>query len=83
MDKGMTEKWYIPASATEGWKKVQIPKLWEETEIGDAEGIVWFKKDFYLMEAMEGKKAVLNLGPIDDADETFFEWKINWQHQYL
>jgi sialate O-acetylesterase len=69
-DKGMSEQWFDPTLATEGWKKIQLPKIWESTEIGNADGIIWFKKEFDLTTA-SGKKAVLNLGPIDDADETW------------
>ncbi|MEP7374140.1 MAG: sialate O-acetylesterase [Chitinophagaceae bacterium] len=75
-DIGIKEKWYDPASTVSGWKKIQMPKIWEATEIGDADGIIWFKKEFDLPESAEGKKAVLNLGAIDDADETYLNGKL-------
>lgn len=75
-DKGITEKWYDPASATTGWKKIQLPQEWEATEIGNADGVIWFKKEFDLPESMEGKKVVLSLGPIDDDDETYLNGKL-------
>lgn len=75
-DKGTAEKWYDPSSAIAGWKKIQMPKIWEATEIGDADGVIWFKKEFDLADSMEGKKAILNLGPIDDADETYLNGKL-------
>lgn len=75
-EKGMVEKWYDPALAIEGWKKIQMPKIWEATEIGNADGVIWFKREFDLPASAEGKKALLNLGPIDDADETWLNGKL-------
>jgi len=75
-DKGLSEKWFDPTLAIEGWKKIQLPKIWESTEIGNADGIIWFKKEFDLPAAATGKKTVLNLGPIDDADETWVNGKL-------
>ena len=66
----------IPALAVGGWKKIQLPKIWESTEIGNADGVIWFKKEFDLPAAAAGKNAVLNLGPIDDADETWVNGKL-------
>jgi sialate O-acetylesterase len=75
-DKGMSEKWYDPASSTMGWKKINLPQLWEGTEIGNADGVIWFKKEFDLPESVEGEKIVLSLGPIDDIDETWINGKL-------
>ena len=74
-DKGETEKWYDPAANSTGWKKIQLPQLWEQTEIGNADGIVWFKKEFQLPASAQGKKATLSLGPIDDNDITYLNGK--------
>lgn len=70
-DKGIAEKWYDPSIAGIGWKKIKLPQLWENTEIGNADGIVWFRKEFILPESYEGKELKLHLGPIDDNDITY------------
>jgi sialate O-acetylesterase len=75
-DKGIKEKWYDASSGITGWKKIQLPQLWEETEIGNTDGIIWFKKEFDLPAPVEGKKFVLSLGPIDDIDETYLNGKL-------
>lgn len=75
-DIGKAEKWYDPSSAIEGWKKIQLPAAWESTEIGNADGVIWFRKDFYLPQAVDGKKVVISLGPIDDGDETYLNGKL-------
>ena len=73
-EKGKIEKWYEPGY-TDGWKKITLPKVWEQTEIGDADGVVWFRKEFTVSAEDTGKGAVLHLGPIDDADETYINGK--------
>lgn len=73
-EKGKLEKWY-DASTAEGWKKITLPKLWEQTEIGNADGVVWFRKEFTVGAEDIGKSATLHLGPIDDADETYVNGK--------
>ncbi len=74
-DKGITEKWFDPANTSGGWKKIKLPQLWENTEIGNADGIVWFRKEFVLPDSYEGKELKLHLGPIDDNDITYINGK--------
>lgn len=70
-DKGESEKWYDPNTAASDWKKMKLPQLWEATEVGNADGIVWFRKEFELPTNLEGKPVKLSLGPIDDNDITY------------
>lgn len=70
-ERGTRERWFDPAVKSEDWKKIKVPGLWEGTEIGNADGIIWFRTEFDLPEATPGKKMLLNLGPIDDADDTY------------
>jgi len=74
-DRGDAEKWYDPSANISGWKNIKLPQAWEQTEIGNADGIVWFKKEFELPASLGGKKATLNLGPIDDNDVTYINGK--------
>ena len=74
-DRGDAEKWYDPAANITGWKNILLPKLWEQTEIGNADGIVWFRKEFELPASFAGKKLTLSLGPIDDDDVTYLNGK--------
>ncbi|MBT1706496.1 sialate O-acetylesterase [Chryseosolibacter indicus] len=68
-EKGMIEKWY--SNPGEGWKNIALPKLWESTEIGNADGVIWFKKEFELDASKAGQPLTLSLGPIDDQDQTY------------
>jgi len=70
-DSGIMNKWYDPSTNYDDWMEAEVSKIWEQTEIGDNDGIVWYTLDFELSENQKGKGGVLSLGPIDDADETY------------
>jgi putative membrane-bound dehydrogenase-like protein len=53
------------------WAKVKLPGFWEKTEIGAIDGIIWFRKEIKIPESLKGVSGKLNLGPIDDSDETY------------
>ncbi|HMH21792.1 MAG TPA: sialate O-acetylesterase [Puia sp.] len=74
-DVGDVEKWWDPASAVQGWKPVRLPQYWEQTEIGNVDGNIWFKKEFDLPPAMEGKSVSIGLGPVDDDETTWLNGK--------
>ncbi len=69
-DKGVTEKWFDPNTKVSGWKNIAVPADWGQTEIGNADGIVWYKKEVELPAGFSGT-ATLSLGPIDDMDVTY------------
>lgn len=69
-ETGIKEQWYNkPIDNT--WKEIEVPKYWSQTELGNADGYVWFKYNFNLPKGVSGKKATLHLGPIDDDDITW------------
>jgi sialate O-acetylesterase len=68
-EKGLAEKWQEVSSASD-WKPIKLPQMWESTEIGNADGYVWFRKEFNL-NAKPQSEVQLSLGPIDDQDQTF------------
>lgn len=53
------------------WPKMKIPGLWERRGAGNVDGIALFRKTFVVSARQAGKKAILYLGRIDDADETY------------
>jgi len=53
------------------WKVMHLPTLWERTEVGNFDGIVWFRKTVVIPPEWRGKDLVLELGPIDDMDATY------------
>jgi sialate O-acetylesterase len=72
-DRGLAEKWYLPTNSA-GWKTVRVPQEWGGTEIGNTDGIVWFRKEFQL--DVEVDSATLSLGPVDDVDFTYINGEL-------
>jgi sialate O-acetylesterase len=70
-EKGDAEKWFNPSTSTASWKKIEQPKMWEASAIGNVDGIIWFRKEFEVPASMAGKLATISLGAIDDNDQTY------------
>ncbi|MGF1638358.1 MAG: sialate O-acetylesterase [Cyclobacteriaceae bacterium] len=63
--------WAKPGFDYSSWKTMQIPGLWEERELEDLDGVVWFMTEFELSDEESKSKLTLSLGPIDDSDITW------------
>jgi sialate O-acetylesterase len=70
-DQATVDKWKSPSFSDSDWKKMNLPELWEGGQLGEFDGIVWFRKSFTVSAADAGKQASLQLAMIDDIDETF------------
>src|SRR6185312_5776087 len=53
------------------WPQMQLPNLWESQQIGDMDGIVWFRTTINISAEDAGKTATLFLSMIDDNDITY------------
>ena len=53
------------------WRVMRLPTQWERTEVGNLDGVVWFRKQVTIPREWIHKGLVLELGPIDDIDVTF------------
>jgi sialate O-acetylesterase len=54
------------------WKTMLLPNQWEKAGLPNFDGMVWFRKTIILPPEWVGKEVILNLGPIDDLDVTWF-----------
>jgi sialate O-acetylesterase len=66
-DDACAERAY-PDSA---WRMMTLPTGWEATEVGDFDGVVWFRKSVKIPDAWRHHDLTLALGPIDDLDVTY------------
>jgi sialate O-acetylesterase len=57
------------------WHVMKLPTLWEQAEIGEFDGVVWFRRLVIIPSSWKGKDLTLHLGPIDDMDETYVNGK--------
>jgi sialate O-acetylesterase len=53
------------------WPQMQLPSLWEQRQLGDLDGVVWFRKTIDVSANDAGKEATLELAMIDDNDVTY------------
>lgn len=60
--------WADPALKDADWKTMELPAPWWERGLPGFEGVVWFRKEFEVPEALKNKKLVLQLGSIDRRD---------------
>ena len=54
------------------WKEMNLPQLWEEQKDMEIDGAVWFRKTIMIPEDWVDSDLVVELGAIDDFDETYF-----------
>lgn len=74
-DKGYSGDQPVWAAASfnaAGWDSMSLPSFWEQSALGDLNGVVWFRKKVTIPESWAGKEMKVNLGTIDDDDITFF-----------
>lgn len=55
-----------------GWKTVEQPANWSSPDLANFDGTVWCRRTVEIPEAWAGRELTLELGPVDDQDETFF-----------
>lgn len=70
-DPGVKGTWYAVGTDISTWKKTPLPQMFEQSAIGNADGIVWYRKDFEVDGNAAAKEATLSLGAIDDNEETY------------
>jgi len=60
--------WAEPTLDDSDWKTMALPGRWSERGLPGFSGVVWFRREFDLPEALDGKDTVLSLGPLDRRD---------------
>ena len=58
------------------WGTLTIPQIWESQGLPTFDGVVWYRYSFYLNDDELGGDVPLNLGTIDDNDETYVNGKL-------
>jgi len=78
LEKAITDslpesEWKNPEYNSDAWPKMKEPGLWESANMGldELDGIVWLRKEVSLAAAEAGGPVVLDLGKIDDNDDTY------------
>lgn len=71
LDLGLAQAWHTEVHDWSNWKKVDLPLKVERMKFRKRDGIFWFKKTITLDEKDIAAPIYLNLGKIDDRDETY------------
>jgi beta-galactosidase len=71
--KGDNLLWKDPGFNDNSWQKVKLPSTWEEhSNYTPANVFGWFRRELDIPADLLGKDIYINVGKIDDADETYF-----------
>lgn len=70
--KGTDTIFKNPDVSDGSWQKMDLPKLWEETELGVFDGSGWFYRIVELTNEQANSEITLNYGAPDDYDQAWF-----------
>ena len=72
-NKGDDTLWKSPGFNDSSWQVVKLPAPWEEHLNYTEDNVYgWFRREIDIPADLHGKDISINVGKIDDADETFF-----------
>jgi hypothetical protein len=71
--KGDNLHWKVPDTDESSWQIVKLPSTWEEHSNYTPDNVYgWYRRELTIPADLNGKDIFINLGKIDDADETYF-----------
>ena len=73
--KNLKTTWHQAEFDDSDWNEMEIPGYWADAELGQVNGVVWFRKTIEIPANLAGKPARLNMGRIVDADSVFVNEK--------
>lgn len=75
-DQGLTGpvKWFDPAYVPLNWKPITVPGFWEDQGVR-LDGVVWYRREIEIPEAMAAGDVRVRLGRIQNADELYVNGK--------
>ena len=74
-ESGAASQWKKADYDDQHWVTLKAPQYWEEQGLPDFDGVVWYRRDVYLNDAQVAQSAVLELGTVDDCDDSYVNGK--------
>jgi beta-galactosidase len=72
-NKGDDILWKNPDFKDDSWQTVKLPANWEDHSNYTKDSVYgWFRRELTIPADLKGKDVFINMGKIDDVDETFF-----------
>lgn len=68
--------WAEPKFDDTEWERIEVPSAWEDRGYHGYDGFAWYRIHFSGRELSKGAIYYINLGFIDDADETYFNGEL-------
>ncbi|MBZ4191356.1 sialate O-acetylesterase [Niabella beijingensis] len=65
-DPGLVHQWYLPDTDISDWKTMNQPSHWEDNELKDYDGSVWFRKSYDSFPKDFLGNTTISLGQVDD-----------------
>lgn len=57
------------------WRVMELPGGWERTDVGQFDGVVWYRRTITIPSEWKGKELSVEFGPIDDFDAAYVNGK--------
>ena len=75
--KGDDPVWKEPGASETGWETVTLPATWEEHSGYTNDNVYgWYRRNIAVPESYRGQDVWLELGRIDDVDQTYFNGQL-------
>jgi hypothetical protein len=68
--------WRKPSFDDSRWRDIKAPLYWEAQGYRDYDGFAWYRRSFKVPADLAGKRLVLLVGRIDDADEVYLNGEL-------
>lgn len=65
-DPGLMQQWYLQGTNDSDWKTMYQPSHWEDNELKDYDGSVWFRKSYDSFPKNFFGQTTIGLGQVDD-----------------
>lgn len=73
-DPGFAGQWMKDANGI--WREARAPLTFADLDLGAFDGLLWMRREVTIDEAAAGQACLLDLGPIDDMDQVFWDGEL-------
>ncbi len=77
-----TPNWFEPDFSDTEWPQIDVPGTWSKSDLSGFVGSVWLRQNFTVPPEMANEPALLHLGAIIDADQTYLNGKLIGRTEY-
>ncbi len=75
-EQGMNAGWMEAGFDDGAWTEASLPHTWADLGLEAFDGCVWYRRAVELPAELAGRELVLEIGPVDDMDLTWFDGEL-------